>query len=257
MIDKVDRSSGLVPVVVLASLLLLAARVPLLFGKDETLSRVFPLASGGRITLDNTRGNIQIHAWDRDEVELVAEKSGDSDEDMALVPIEIDSLDDELTVSSLFPEYAPDLYVRVHYRLRVPRKVDLKLIRTVNGEIDVSGVTGRAVLLTDHGHINVKGFSGLLRAESLAYGAIDVELAEVDRSDRLDLQNMNGAISVRVPQDVNAFWICRTLNGKIESDIPFDIRSNFGPHTAHHPIEGGEPLFHAYSVNGDIHIEQK
>jgi DUF4097 and DUF4098 domain-containing protein YvlB len=257
MTKKVRDSSGLTGVVLLAFFFVLAGDVHRASGKDETLRRRYDLKSGGRITLENTRGNIRISSWDQDRVELVAEKSGDSEEDMELVPIEIDSRDDELKITSLFPEYAPELYVRVNYRLRVPREVDLKLVSTINGEIEISGVSGRANLVTDHGPITVEGFSGILKAESLAYGEIDVELDKVDSSDHIVLQSINGVISIRIPKDVDAFWICRTLNGKIESDIPFNIKNNFGPHVAHHPNEDGEPLVRAYSVNGDIRIDQR
>jgi DUF4097 and DUF4098 domain-containing protein YvlB len=226
------------------------------FGKDETLRRSLVLAKGGRVTVENTRGNIRISSWDQDRVELVAEKQG-LEEDMELVPVDIRARDDEINISSVFPEYAPDLRVTVDYRLRVPENVDLKLIKTVNGEIEVSDIAGRASLWTDHGGITVKSFSGILRVETTTYGDIDVELTDVAPADTINLKNYNGRISIRLPEEVDAFWIVRTLNGKIESDIPFETKNNFGPYVAHHPNEAGEPLIRAYSVNGEVHIDQK
>lgn len=256
MIRKI-KSSGLKAIPLLALFFILAGHSHPASGADETLRRSYNLKSGGRITLENTRGNIHISSWDENRVEIVAEKSGENEEDMELVPIEIDSRPDELKIESLFPEYAPELYVRVNYRVRVPRNVDLKLIQTINGEIEVSEVNGRAILLTDYGQITIKKFSGILRAESLSYGDIDCELTKVDKSDHFDLQNMNGTISVKIPKGVDAFWIVRTLNGTIDSDIPFEIRDSFGPKVAHHPNDRGEPLVRAYSVNGNIQIDEK
>ena len=103
-------------------------------GKDETLRRNFILKSGGRIILENTRGDIRISSWEGERVQLTAEKSGDSEEEMEQVPIEITARKDELKITSLFPEYAPDLHVRVDYRLRVPAEIDLKLIKSINGQ---------------------------------------------------------------------------------------------------------------------------
>jgi DUF4097 and DUF4098 domain-containing protein YvlB len=257
MTKNVRDSSGLITVHLLAFFFILAGSAHEASGADETLRRSYNLKSGGRITLENTRGNIRISSWDENRVEIVAEKSGDNEEDMELVPIEIDSRPDELKIKSLFPEYAPDLYVRVNYRLRVPRRVDLKLVQTVNGEIEVSEVSGRAQLLTDHGQITIKKYSGILRAESRAYGDIECELTKIDKTDHFDLQNINGGISLEVPKGVDAFWIVRTLNGTIDSDIPLEIRDNFGPHVAHRPNETGEPLIRAYSVNGNVEIEEK
>lgn len=225
--------------------------------EDVTLRRSFAFEPGGRVTLLNTHGNIRIRSWDQNRIQLVAKKKGGSKEDMELVPIEIESGKDELHITSLFPEYAPSLDVQVDYQLRVPAEVDLQLVSTIKGEIEVNDVSGRAILKTDHGGIRVKRFSGILGAESLAYGEIEVELSRLEPSHRINLENINGTISLRLPKEVDAFWIVRTMNGSIESEIPFEIRNNFGPQVVHHPNRSGEPLIRAYSVKGDVHIEQK
>jgi hypothetical protein len=209
------------------------------------------------VTIENTRGDILIRSWEQDRVQLIAEKKGGPKEDMDLVPVKITARDDELIITSLIPEYVPDLNVRVDYRLRVPEQVDLKLIKTTSGEIRVSDVSGRAILWTDNGNIKVEGFSGILDARSHTYGELDVELTDLSRNDHVNLENINGDVFLRLPKNADAFWIVRTLNGSIEAEIPFTIKNNFGPQVVHHPNDDGKALIRIYSVRSDIHIDER
>ncbi len=222
---------------------------------SERLSRQFTLKSGGRLTLENTRGDIHISSWRGDGVELRAETTGDQ-EAIDLVPVEIKSREDELNIRSVFPVYAPELNVRVDYRLRVPIEIDLKLVKSINGNVNVSGVTGRAVIEDDNGEITVKGFSGILKATTVN-GKIEAEVTRVTESDFIRLENFNGDISLRLPSQVQAHWVVRSLNGTIESNIRFPILNNFGPQVVDFADGVEEPLIRAYSVNGNIRIARR
>lgn len=217
------------------------------------VARRLPLKIGGRLTLDNSRGDVVIQSWDRPMVEIVAEPSGESEEAMAQVPVTIQAVEDQIDVTSRFPAYAPNLRVRVDYRLRVPGEIDLKMIRTGKGRIEVSGVSGRAVLKVENGGIRVTDFRGTLDATT-ALGGIDAALTEVTRDDVLNLETFNGDIVLRVPRGLKAHFALRTLNGKVESDVPFEVRSVFGPPSVHEPGGVEAPLVRLTSVNGDIRI---
>ncbi len=222
---------------------------------SERLSRQFVLKKGGRLTVENTRGDIHISSWEEDAVELRAETTG-NEGDFELVPVEITARNDELNIRSVFPVYAPELKVRVDYRLRVPREVDLKWVKSVNGEVRVSGIRGRAVIEVDNGEISVKDFSGRLKAKTVN-GKIEAEIFGVDRSHAVSLENYNGDISLRLPKRIKAHWIVRTLNGDIESDMRFPVQNNFGPQVVDFADGVAEPLIRAYSVNGNIHIARR
>ncbi len=225
------------------------------FAADENLNRRLPLKYGGRLTLENTQGDIRISGWDEDEVELRAEISTDSEEDLSLVPVEIDAKDDEIRISSLYPVYAPKLKVKVDYRLRVPRETDLKLIKSMNGDISVSGVSGRAKVEVGNGEINVKEFTGFLKVTA-TNGKIEVEVSRINEAGHVELENYNGDISFRLPRNTKAYWLVKTMNGHIDSTIPFTIKDDFGPEVAR--LDGAEePVINIYSINGDIRIEER
>jgi hypothetical protein len=46
----------------------------------ETFTQSYPLTPDGVIHLDNVNGDIEITAWDKPEVSLVAEKSGKNED---------------------------------------------------------------------------------------------------------------------------------------------------------------------------------
>jgi DUF4097 and DUF4098 domain-containing protein YvlB len=238
-------------------LLALCSNLPtaVAFAADENLTRRLPLKRGGRLTLENTQGDIRISSWDEDAVELRAEISSDSEEDLSLVPVEIDAKDDEIRITSTYPVYAPKLKVEVDYRLRVPREADLKLIKSVNGDIRISGVSGRACVETGNGEIQIKGFSGFLKGTS-TNGKIEVEVSRINVAGHVALENYNGDISFKLPRNAKAYWLVKTMNGHIDSTVPFTIKDNFGPEVARYD-EAEEPVIHIYSINGDIRIEER
>jgi hypothetical protein len=223
----------------------------------DTLVRDVPLGAGGRVTIDTTRGDIHVSAWDRELVELRAERTADRGEDIGVVPIDIQSGADELNVTSKVPVYASGVRVRVNYQLRVPSRVDLKSLATMTGDIVVSGVSGRTVVRAENGNITVRGSSGLLDLMS-SNGQIDASPAEISEDASLRLETYNGDILLTVPAKTrNARFELRSLNGTIRSEIPFDIARTFGPQWVHEVASNGGPLVCAYSANGDITVRRR
>lgn len=231
--------------------------------ENETLTRQLTLKSGGRLTLENTRGDIHITTWKGDRVEIKVQKTGLSSEEMELVPVAIEAREDEIHITSVFPVYAPELKVRVDYRLRVPEVIDLKRIRCRSGEVEISDIRGTADIRVEKGDITVKDFTGILEVTTLV-GSIKADVQRVSPGDFIKLKTFSGDISLRVPKRTKAHWVVRTLNGTIESKIPFEVHGDFGPQVVHDTIENGsvdaeidEPIIRAYSVMGNIRVTEK
>ena len=224
--------------------------------EKQTLTRQLTLQPGGRLTIDNSRGDIRIVTWSRGRVALKAEKTGSSKDDMDLVPIAIDARDDAIHVTSVFPVYAPELDVRVDYRLRVPESIELRRLRCVRGEVEVSHARGLARIDVQNGDIKVKKFAGVLEATTLV-GGIEAELIRLTPDDFVKLEAFSGDISLTVPKRTKAHWVVRSMNGAIESEIPFEIRGQFGPEVVHEPSGVDAPIVRAESVMGNIRIDVK
>ncbi len=115
-----------------SSLLLLAGNPVCLF---ELLRRIrqafkqtYPLPSGGSFLLDNVNGSVQVDGWDRDEVEVTAVKTSQSDQhDVELVKIEVDSTPGKIAVHTRYPkgegaEVAVEYHVHVPYRILLGKR---------------------------------------------------------------------------------------------------------------------------------------
>lgn len=218
-----------------------------------TLTKQFPLVRGGRLTLDNGLGDVTIEAWNRDLVDLRADQTADTDADLALVPVDIKSTPDSLTISSRAPVYASDTRVRVGYRLRVPAETDLKLVKADRGRVSIAGVSGRAIVRVLTGTVSVRGFSGYLDVSTLN-GEIDAILTRFDRGDFVAMDTYNGDILLRLPGGTKAHYELRTLNGIINSNAPLPVLNSYGPHVAHEAGGVEDPLVRLTSVNGNLNV---
>lgn len=158
-------------------------------------------------------------------------------------------------IGSRAPASAPDLRVRVDYRVRVPAGVDLKSLKTDRGDIAVTGVSGRIVAQTVAGSVRLRRVAGVLKVATLN-GEIDAELARLQRGDTVVFDTYNGDIRLRLPGASRAHYALRTFNGTIESSVPMPIQSVYGPHVAHETSGVDDPLVRLTSVNGTIRIER-
>ncbi len=241
-----------------AALVLVSALTGLVAGAPDDpaarITRRLPFPPGGRILIDTTNGDIEIEGWSQPAVDLDVRKVGESSDDRTLVPIDVQSTADELRVSSVFPPFAPHLRAAVHYRLRVPADVDLKLLKTRKGRVSVEGVSGRAVVQTEEGPVSVTKFAGALEVTT-ANGEIDAEVT--GPASHVVLDSFNGRILLRLPARFRAHYALSTLNGTIRTDLPIVVQHVFGPNIAHAAGDVEEPLVRLTSVNGDILVRTR
>src|ERR1700722_1934064 len=120
---------------------------------EQAYEKTVPLAAGGTLHLENVNGSVDVRAWDRAEVQIYAVKrAGRSDDDLALVNIDVESTMGRVNVFTRYPS-DQGVDVSVEYHIRVPRRVLLENITTVNGAIRVTDVDGGGVLHTVNGDV--------------------------------------------------------------------------------------------------------
>jgi len=219
----------------------------------ERVTRQIAMSRGGRLSVQTSIGDILVRGWNRDLIELRVDKTGDSSEDLALVPVDIQTDADQVMVTSRFPPYAPDLGVKVDYDIRLPAEFDLKLLETGRGRVEISGVTGRSIVRTVQGPVRIRSFSGILDVETIT-GEIDATVDRLGPSGRILLETFNGDIRLRLSGAVKGHFALRTLNGTIESHLPLAVQHTFGPQVAHESNGVDEPMIRLSSVNGSIRV---
>ena len=121
----------------------------------QTFEHSYPLAPGGSFLLENVNGSVQVEGWDRDEVEVEAVKTADTDgQDLERVKIDVDSAPGQVSVHTRYPK-GEGVEVAVEYHVHVPYRVLLGSIGTVNGSVLVRGVDGGGDLRSVNGNVEV------------------------------------------------------------------------------------------------------
>ncbi|HSG46330.1 MAG TPA: hypothetical protein VLA43_00820, partial [Longimicrobiales bacterium] len=140
--------------------------------------------------------------------------------------------------------------VSVEWEVRVPRGV-LFTGRTVNGDVDATGLTEAVDVATVNGSITI-GTDGFATARTVN-GSIDARMAGALRSD-VSFETVNGSIELDVQDGMGAEVDASWLNGGLETEIPFQVQGRIGRRSAHGTLGGGGPIMRLRTVNGSIRI---
>lgn len=222
--------------------------------------KTYQLEAGGRVDISNVNGRIAVEPSTGNTVEVVAEKiaKGPSPEAAreALNRIEIR---EDVSPSSIKIETRHQrtggLFHRgggeVRYTVRVPANAEVRFA-TVNGGVNVTGLTGRIEAETTNGGITARDISGEIRA-STTNGGVDVELLRVVEAGAR-LECVNGGIKLRLPEDAKASITADVTNGGIStSGLALETTESTRRHIEAR-LNGGGPRIRIQGTNGGIRI---
>lgn len=245
-----------------------------LFGKEksEEFNKVLPLKSDGTFSLKNVNGSITITTWKEEKVEIKATKTTKDDPDkLKEVKIEIESTPDSVSVDTVYPR-GKNIRVTVKYEVKVPEGVNLEDIRSVNGNVYVSGPIGNTNASTTNGKIRLDGASGALslsttngRIEAVnvkgklgarsTNGSIVLEVLSFE--DSIEAKTVNGSITLKFGslEKIDADLRAKVVNGRISLDFPFTFQSiRKSKRSLEGKIGQGGPQILLRTVNGSIKI---
>ena len=151
-----------------------------------------PLNSGGRLSVRNLNGAVEIMAWEKNEVEISGTKYARSQDLLDATRIDISGSPDAVTIRTDAPSGIHG-GVGARYSIRVPKNVVLDDITSSNGGIRVDETIGTARLKTSNGAIHVDGLHGDLTAQTSNSG-IDLEREEGN----VEAHTSNGHVNAEV-----------------------------------------------------------
>jgi Toastrack DUF4097 len=200
-------------------------------------------------------GAVSVRSWDEDRVLVCARvfASGPDAEaarDLAH-RVRIDFAGRDIRVEG------PDETRRAHWAVSmtvfVPKRTDLSVL-TVNGPIRLEGVHGRIELQATNGPIDVKRAGGDVRGRT-TNGPIRV-LLEGTRweGEGLDLETVNGPVTISVPDDYSAELIAGTSNGPLSSS--WAVPKERHRHRIHTTLGKGGATIRVVTKNGPAQIER-
>jgi len=227
--------------------------------EEETFS--FKLADGGRFSISNVNGSIVVTGGG-DSVEIVATKKADNQEELDKIEIEISHSSDEIVVETELGK-SDRWYSRgnnsgsVKYEVIVPVGTELDTVDTVNGNVNISGVSGKVVAESVNGDLDVSDLAGDVGL-STVNGSIDAEFTRLEGQQRVKAETVNGRVTIRLPDNADVEVSADTLNGGISAgDFGLEVEKGFVGSDLNGKIRGGSARLNIDTVNGAIKIRNR
>lgn len=224
--------------------------------------KTYELAPNGRVDIANVNGRIVVEPADGRSVEVVAVKKARgatadaARENLARIEIRDESSEQGVKVSTTFARTGGWLSGggEVTYTVKVPRAADVRFT-TVNGGLELTGLSGRIVAETTNGGVVARDISGPIEAAT-TNGGVSVDLAAVaDGGAKLGCTN--GGIKVRLPGDARATVSASVTNGGIDvNGLPIET-TQATRRRLEGSLNGGGPAIKIAGTNGGIEISRR
>lgn len=233
----------------------------------------YDLKPGGRVSIDNNNGSIEVSGWDQDKVEVTGEKYANTEERLNDLKIDIRNQPDLIEIRTI-RNTSGNFFGNggARYTVRVPRSARLDRIVSSNGRIQVRDVDAGARLRTTNGRIEGDRIRGGVDAET-SNGRIEIQEAEgrvtartsngpitiamlKPPADNLSAETSNGSITVKLPPDSGARVDASTSNARISADFDITGHARIDRHHLSGDIGKGGPALDLHTSNGAIHIQR-
>lgn len=203
-------------------------------------------------------GGIDVEAWDRNEIRIEAKvethsrRTGEARELADDIDIVVES--------GRIETEAPRTSRRgdgwsVSYRLKVPRRIDLDL-RSVNGGIALTGVSGQIDLRTTNGGLTIRDAAGGVRGRSTNGGITATLAGSRWQGEGLDLETTNGGVVLKVPAGYSAQLETGTTHGGYEIDFPVTLQGSVDRRRLSVDLGDGGPTIRAMTTNGGVSVQR-
>ncbi len=257
-----NHNTNSVLTILLLTFIGLTASGPALADVTATEEFTFTLDEGGRISVENINGAITIEGHAGNEVTVVATKKAGTQKYLDGIKIDIDASASQVRIETRHPSTSGGWFGKntsgsVSYRLKVPAGAELDEIETVNGELDIRGMTGAVNASTVNGGIELAGLQSDADLETVN-GVIKAGFARLGAGQRVTADTVNGRIELHLPADASASVRAETLNGKIDAD-DFGLKpvKGFIGHDLAGDLGGGGASINLETVNGSIRIKRQ
>ena len=227
--------------------------------EEETFS--YKLNDGGRFSISNVNGSIVVTGGSGDSVEIVATKKADNQEDLDKIEIEISHSADEIVVETELGE-SGRWYSRgsnsgsVKYEVIVPVGTQLDTVDTVNGNVNISGVSGEVVAESVNGDLDISDLAGDVGL-STVNGSINAEFSRLEGEQRVKAETVNGRVTIKLPANADVEVSADTLNGGISAgDFSLEVEKGFVGSDLNGKIGNGSARLNIDTVNGGIKIRK-
>jgi hypothetical protein len=143
--------------------------------------------------------------------------------------------------------------VAVEFTVRVPRRVRVGA-NTVNGSVDITGVSAPVVAASVNGAVDVETSAGPVSATSVN-GSVHARVRAFGDTGDVSLTTVNGSATAELPAKLDADVEASTLTGGIETDYPLAVTGKVGKQMQGTLGAGGRKV-HITTVTGSITLKK-
>ncbi len=231
----------------------------------DSWTRTYTVPPGGRLELINVNGRIDAEPASGAAIEVTAKRTAKATTDEAAK---------ELLGTIEMREEVGDNRVRVEVRpprmsglsghefkwtIKVPKGVHVDL-RTINGGVHVTGLSGEVRVKTTNGTVVGKQITATVIDASAVNGGVDFELSQpLTGHEQIELQTVNGGASLALTADSRASITGRAVNGGVRVADGLDIKRT-GEEDSRRRLDGtlngGGAKVNVHTVNGGVRFEK-
>jgi hypothetical protein len=228
-----------------------------------------PVLQGSAIEIKGVNGAINAGPANGADVEVTAVKRGrrSNPED---VRIEVVQHGDGVTICAVYPDAGGQPNecrpgnegrmntrnndVSVDFTVRVPAGVRF-VGRTVNGDVEASDLGAPVEIRTVDGSATFS--TSAYGSASTVNGSIRGAIGSASWSDRVQLETVNGSITLALPADTNTDVHASTTNGDITTDLPMTVTGRVSRRQLNGTIGAGGRSLALETVNGSVTLRRR
>ena len=210
----------------------------------------YALASNGRVAIQNLYGDVQITAWDRDEVLVQATKHATGR--LSNAQIVVDTSSGGVSIRTQYTGEDAEHPASVEFHIMVPRGTNLENVKLVNGGLSLSGMAGPVKASSVNGSIRAEKMEGSVDLTTVN-GNLDAGFQRISKCQPISLSSVNGPIKVSLPTGAGATVSAHNLSGGIAADFGRTWKGSSG-NRLEAAVNGGGAQIRVHNVNGGISI---
>jgi hypothetical protein len=243
-------------------------------------TKKFTVEANPEIELDTFDGAIEIHSWERDEVEVEIEKRAMEQQLVDDMQVTAEQQGNRIFIKVAGPSRADEfegVQIGVHFspsaRLRVvvPRNSRVTALSR-DGSLTVEDVSGTLKLTTNDGSVRASRVSGEITVRSgdgsirldRADGKLDLETDDGSitlegRPSALRVRTMDGTIRLEMQPDtiVGEDWDVQTGDGSVVVTLPAEFNAIIDAETRDGAVRANHPSLRDESRDGEGREERR
>jgi hypothetical protein len=244
----------------------LLAATTLLFSLEAWPDRLtVPLddpSAPAKLDVSLVNGSVQIVGARVDVVTIALDDDGEKSNDSGMKNVSKALRALKLSQKGNRVEISVNPSTDAEIELEVPLASSAK-VSTVNGKIEVRGLTGELELHNTTGRIVANEVSGPVSA-STVNGRVVAELSATPAREEMAFSTLNGDVDVTLPEGFGADLTLSSDNGSIYSDFELVVGAGEQPPSRRRVgkkvngrINGGGPMMMLRTFNGDIMLHER